>query len=171
MKKKQHFFHCYDSWLEGKSHFFAENKQLIEYWICYSFRLNFAFLVDSKLLFTFWITWSLNFNLLFHNQKINFAVMVSSFKVIGRSKGGRQGRPLWVQFLWFSCSFREKFGQIIVSHPHLRSWRSPSGKSWIRHWRWLLIHLKKFELMEWEQNSFGRLSLTMSILARVWRNH
>ena len=39
---------------------------------------------------------------------------------------------LSVQFLSFSCSFRQKFCQIIGFCPLLRSWRLP-GKSWIPH--------------------------------------
>ena len=42
-------------------------------------------------------------------------------------------RTLWIQFLSFSCSFREKFWQIIGLHPNLRDWRPPSGKSFIPH--------------------------------------
>ena len=45
--------------------------------------------------------------------------------------GGRQGPGcpiLWVQFLWFSCSCQEKFGQIIGLRPYLGGWRPPVWK-------------------------------------------
>ena len=51
----------------------------------------------------------------------------------------RDTRPLWVKFPSFSCSFRENFGQIIGWRPHLGGWRTPFGKSWIRHWFVVLI--------------------------------
>ena len=34
-------------------------------------------------------------------------------------------RPLWIQFLSFACSFREKVGQIIGWHTHPGGWRPP----------------------------------------------
>ena len=41
-----------------------------------------------------------------------------------------------VRILSFSCSFRDKFGQLIDWRRHLGSWRpSPSGKSWNRQWK------------------------------------
>ena len=48
--------------------------------------------------------------------------------ITGRSKGdARDACPLWVQFLSFSCSFRETFGQMIGWRSHLRV-GAPAGK-------------------------------------------
>ena len=57
------------------------------------------------------------------------------------------GGSFLVPTLSFSCSFWQKFSQIIV-FPHLGGWCSPSGKSSIRHW---LLSLKKFEQNEERQ--------------------
>ena len=40
--------------------------------------------------------------------------------------------PPEVQILSFSCSYRQKK----VRHTHFGSFALPSGKSWIRHWKW-----------------------------------
>ena len=51
---------------------------------------------------------------------------------IGGSKGGaRDAPPPAVQILSISCSFWEKYGQIIAS---FRVGTPSSAKSWIRHW-------------------------------------
>ena len=54
---------------------------------------------------------------------------------IGRSKEGAPGLCASSQsnFFLFLCSFRGKVSKKIVWLPHLWSWHSPSGKSWIRH--------------------------------------
>ena len=62
-------------------------------------------------------------------------------------RGTRDTAPNLVQFLSFSCSFRQKSCQIIGFWPKLGSWRrfpthpplptplpAPPGKSLIRHW-------------------------------------
>ena len=51
-------------------------------------------------------------------------------------RGARDAHPhLSVQFLSFSCSFQQKYFQIMFFCPKLRGWRPPrSGESWIRHW-------------------------------------
>ena len=46
-------------------------------------------------------------------------------RCIGGCKGAPGTRPLWVQILSFSCSFREEIGQIIGLRPHLGSCLSP----------------------------------------------
>ena len=43
-------------------------------------------------------------------------------------------RPLSVQFLSFSCSFRQKSYQIIGFWTKPKAWLPPSGKSWICDW-------------------------------------
>ena len=55
--------------------------------------------------------------------------------ITGRSKGcTRDGYPyLSVQFLSFSCSFRQNPCQIVGFCSKIRDWRLPSGKSWIHH--------------------------------------
>ena len=58
---------------------------------------------------------------------------IANTKCTGGSKGdARDARPTWIQFLSFSCSFRENFGKIIGWRPYLRV-GAPSGKSWISH--------------------------------------
>ena len=41
-------------------------------------------------------------------------------------RGGQGRAPCWVRFLSFSCSFQEKFGQIIGFCPHLLGLTPPS---------------------------------------------
>ena len=56
-------------------------------------------------------------------------------------RGTRDARPLSVQFVSFSCSFRQKYCQIIGFCPKLRNWRSPRlgnpGSATALTWTWL----------------------------------
>ena len=62
--------------------------------------------------------------------------------------GGRQGRPLGVQILSFSCSFRQKN---LKSNSTFGSWRTPSGKSWIRHCLHFGLPCSKFSFTPYDQ--------------------
>ena len=74
--------------------------------------------------------WSVNFEM---NPKVHVAVIqIKKGKLTVCvctnycTKGGLAvAPPFWVQFLSFSCSFREKFGQIIGFHFHFWGWHPP----------------------------------------------
>ena len=56
------------------------------------------------------------------------------YTTIGRSKGGaRDVLPTLGPNFFNFMQFWGKLAKIIVWRPHICSWRTPSGKSWIRH--------------------------------------
>ena len=77
----------------------------------------------------------------FTTESVRTHIPVSPFWVLSelaladlRREPGTRLPPSPIQFLSFSWSFRENFGQIIGWRPLLGGWYPPSGKSWIRHW-------------------------------------
>ena len=76
---------------------------------------------------------------------------------------------LWVQFLSFLYSFWEQFDQIMGWHPHLEGWRpplSPSGKSWIRHWYYLIVVWSCWYTVDWTRYSIVDLWTESLCLSR-----
>ena len=146
---------------------------------------------ECLLLHFYNVVWSVKINILFGARLLWDKVFISCYlktkcfktkervifwnsslydPIIGGSKGGRQGcAPSWSRFF----HFRAVFGKKLKNNSNFGSWRTPSGKSWIRycqcklfnfsHKNHLLISLCRYQYLRWPVSTVCQYNSTEDV--------